>query len=160
MASITGTLVPDFNALRRRENDAFGAPNHSTTTSPRLRAYGVRPELRNASVSSAEDIRIAEVCWMIWSCDFAQLAVCGFTPSLDKSLQRCARCKLISYCSRDCQRADWKIHKRYCEPLEPLELLACMHYVLVIFYLLSWMRTIFQFGILFSPGWVILSCLI
>lgn len=29
-------------------------------------------------------------------------------------LQQCARCSAVSYCSRDCQRADWKAHKGLC----------------------------------------------
>lgn len=28
----------------------------------------------------------------------------------------CSRCKSVSYCSKECQRADWKAHKRTCEP--------------------------------------------
>jgi hypothetical protein len=30
------------------------------------------------------------------------------------TLMRCARCKLASYCSRECQKADWELHKSRC----------------------------------------------
>ncbi len=30
-------------------------------------------------------------------------------------LMKCARCKSVSYCSRECQREDWKEHKVYCK---------------------------------------------
>ncbi|MDR3646021.1 MAG: zinc finger MYND domain-containing protein [Candidatus Babeliales bacterium] len=34
--------------------------------------------------------------------------------------QRCAKCKTTHYCSRECQAADWKIHKKFCKPaIEP-----------------------------------------
>jgi tetratricopeptide (TPR) repeat protein len=29
-------------------------------------------------------------------------------------LSKCSRCKQVSYCSRDCQRSDWKSHKVFC----------------------------------------------
>lgn len=34
------------------------------------------------------------------------------------ALKRCAKCKLVKYCSRDCQRKDWSDHK--CECRVPL----------------------------------------
>lgn len=37
----------------------------------------------------------------------------------ERTLQRCARCKTVFYCSRDCQRQHWKIHKRVCKELAP-----------------------------------------
>lgn len=40
----------------------------------------------------------------------ATCAHCG-TPGADK---KCARCKTVEYCGRDCQVADWKAHKRVC----------------------------------------------
>jgi len=27
---------------------------------------------------------------------------------------RCARCKLASYCSKECQKEDWRVHKATC----------------------------------------------
>ena len=33
------------------------------------------------------------------------------------SIQRCVRCKSVYYCSRECQRQDWKSHKKECKVL-------------------------------------------
>ena len=33
------------------------------------------------------------------------------------ALSRCGRCKQVSYCSADCQKAHWKLHKKTCKPL-------------------------------------------
>jgi splicing suppressor protein 51 len=44
----------------------------------------------------------------------AQCACCAKTASEDVSLKRCAKCQTTLYCSRDCQKADWKQHKKVC----------------------------------------------
>ncbi|EON63549.1 hypothetical protein W97_02777 [Coniosporium apollinis CBS 100218] len=31
-------------------------------------------------------------------------------------LKRCGKCKVVLYCSPECQKADWKTHKRFCRP--------------------------------------------
>jgi tetratricopeptide (TPR) repeat protein len=41
---------------------------------------------------------------------------CGVTKGKDSTnLMKCGRCKLVSYCSRDCQQKDWKSHKKFCK---------------------------------------------
>lgn len=48
--------------------------------------------------------------------------VCSTTPfQLGRQLTACANCKAVSYCSRECQRADWKSHKRECACARPRE---------------------------------------
>lgn len=32
-----------------------------------------------------------------------------------ENLQRCARCRKVSYCSRECQRLHWRVHRHECE---------------------------------------------
>ena len=45
---------------------------------------------------------------------------CGELPSDHAKLKRCAACSSVSYCSRECQRKDWREggHKRDCEVLK------------------------------------------
>ncbi|KAI1415915.1 hypothetical protein F5Y13DRAFT_155659 [Hypoxylon sp. FL1857] len=41
--------------------------------------------------------------------------VCLNCGADDVELQKCNRCKTAQYCSKECQRADWSIHKQVCE---------------------------------------------
>ena len=40
---------------------------------------------------------------------------CGaITGKNTEKLLKCGRCKVVSYCSKECQREDWKDHKAFC----------------------------------------------
>ncbi|CEO95491.1 hypothetical protein PBRA_004217 [Plasmodiophora brassicae] len=49
---------------------------------------------------------------MLRAMDKSACATCG--ASKDKPLRMCQRCMSVKYCSRDCQKADWKKHKKEC----------------------------------------------
>lgn len=41
---------------------------------------------------------------------------CGALQGSNGGIMKCSsRCRLVSYCSKDCQRADWKNHKGFCK---------------------------------------------
>ncbi|CAL3969907.1 unnamed protein product [Diplocarpon coronariae] len=39
---------------------------------------------------------------------------CSKRSSEDKPLKPCTKCQSVKYCSRDCQKADFKKHKKEC----------------------------------------------
>jgi hypothetical protein len=95
-------------------------PVLASAASARLRAIGVRKELCEVSVSGPDEVEIAEERWAAMKKqlgahipfmpdDFVgdvdkSCNTCGFTPSLNVSFQRCARCKQAYYCSRVVRR--------------------------------------------------------
>ena len=47
---------------------------------------------------------------------FGGCRVCGRVKGQNgAALQKCGRCRALSYCSKQCQRADWKNHRRDCK---------------------------------------------
>lgn len=51
----------------------------------------------------------------------AKCISCSKTGTLEAPLLCCSRCRVVWYCSRECQRAHWKIHKVYCKKLTAVE---------------------------------------
>jgi hypothetical protein len=41
-------------------------------------------------------------------------AACGANSSAGAAFKKCARCKAVRYCSKDCQRTHWPVHKASC----------------------------------------------
>ena len=39
---------------------------------------------------------------------------CGCLETVMTTMKQCSRCRSVLYCSRDCQKADWKAHKKIC----------------------------------------------
>ena len=42
----------------------------------------------------------------------------GLNPVFPEGGKKCARCKQVHYCNRECQRAHWKTHKPNCKELK------------------------------------------
>jgi hypothetical protein len=36
----------------------------------------------------------------------------------EKKLKTCGKCKRVAYCSKECQKKDWKGHKKNCGPAD------------------------------------------
>ena len=49
-------------------------------------------------------------------------ARCGSIEDLEK-FKKCGRCENVCYCSRECQKAHWKEHKKECIPIVPTVIL-------------------------------------
>ncbi|KAJ6134437.1 Zinc finger MYND-type [Penicillium sp. IBT 18751x] len=85
--------------------------------SARLEAVGVRSELCQVKWSESLLTQMTSLPADMGAQDVGKwCGGCGFTPSLDTELLRCARCKQARYCTKACQKEDWKLHKNRCTP--------------------------------------------
>ncbi|XDV47983.1 hypothetical protein PO909_017509, partial [Leuciscus waleckii] len=56
---------------------------------------------------------------------FKFCACCSKLPSSlpdPKALKRCIKCLNVYYCSKDCQRKDWSLHKKFCKTLHKVSI--------------------------------------
>eukprot|EP00978_Attheya_sp_CCMP212_P016325 scaffold42639_cov37-Attheya_sp.AAC.8 len=68
-----------------------------------IASYG---ELLQPSGTKGDDLRICRHCNKMETSQEFQMA-----------LKQCSRCGNAFYCSKECQVADWKSHKKYCKPV-------------------------------------------
>ena len=46
-----------------------------------------------------------------------QTCICGKKEDTAFEFKRCGRCKIVRYCSPECQKKDWEFHKKSCKGL-------------------------------------------
>ena len=44
------------------------------------------------------------------------LMICVYCKKPADNMKKCSKCRVMHYCSVDCQKADWKTHKLICKP--------------------------------------------
>jgi len=47
--------------------------------------------------------------------DLTTCRICGKAPTATEQLKRCGNCKLLLYCTKECQAKDWNTHKVHCK---------------------------------------------
>jgi hypothetical protein len=77
----------------QQQNEAPEAGNETSTTAP------------DASSSSSSTATVSPQ---------RQCGNCCFLETEQKALKPCTKCQSILYCSRECQKAGWKVHKKTC----------------------------------------------
>jgi hypothetical protein len=86
----------------------------------KLKAVGVRNELCEIKVGDQKSMEIEQEVWTQFLDRLIATAgptcsKCENRPMGDRKLLFCGGCKKVEYCSRDCQKADWKEHKIVCK---------------------------------------------
>ena len=82
-----------------------------------LRIAIKEPFLKRYGVDAGIGIRVDHPSDVIFVSKICARRGCGVAEMEDRSLKSCGRCQLVSYCSKDCQLADWKAgHKGVCNP--------------------------------------------
>jgi ankyrin repeat protein len=122
-------------ALSEEVKDESGEPaEQQQQLCPRLALISHTLAHHMAAVAAKEQVRIAAVlmaaanathssCGCMWLHNYCNFVLqrnkdriscrrCGASRST--GMLRCSKCRLVRYCSRQCQRADWKQHKSGC----------------------------------------------
>ncbi|CZR50317.1 uncharacterized protein PAC_00189 [Phialocephala subalpina] len=80
----------------------------------------IRKGLCRISFGDEQHVKIEQE---IWSAEEERLKLvakigckkCKQLPKSGQTFNRCSGCKEVQYCSKGCQRADWKEHKMFCQ---------------------------------------------
>jgi len=72
-----------------------------------------RQQIQNMMTEVIEDSRVQGVGGPENPVEILPCKVCGGT----EKTMRCGRCKVVAYCGKEHQKADWKVHKRVCAPM-------------------------------------------
>ncbi|KDR69435.1 hypothetical protein GALMADRAFT_160447 [Galerina marginata CBS 339.88] len=81
---------------------------------PRLPPQGQPTYPEESSKKFSENLKVSRR-GKLWS---PACSHCGKPPSDDERFSKCARCKAMVYCSRQCQKKDWPDHKSSCTQAE------------------------------------------
>lgn len=57
------------------------------------------------------------------------MSTCSVCKEISNSTKMCSVCKNSRYCSKECQKQDWKKHKVICKPKERKMVLGCDKYI-------------------------------
>lgn len=107
------------------------SPGLARAVETKLRALGVRADLCTVQPGTKEQDEAADESWskvmdvLINNLETADpnqasqgRSICGSCKKdsswFSAGLMKCSRCNTQSYCSRDCQKKDWKQHKKSC----------------------------------------------
>jgi hypothetical protein len=90
-----------FTALENEEGEE--------DTGPYVPSAPPRKQVKNTSPTEEEIDAYMEACRL----EKPSCANCG---KMDVPLSACSRCKQVKYCSKECQKMHWPIHKPDCKP--------------------------------------------
>jgi hypothetical protein len=101
---------------RERHDSVQGPPNDTaTTTSCHDELYATKIDVASLPLELGpqltKDGNMQTTTKAPTTC-----STCGEAPIVGVSLSRCSRCKNAFYCSKNCQKSAWKLHKYDCVP--------------------------------------------
>ena len=108
-----GGVVPDLDAAkalnRREESIETGLKRvlNITELTPELQALAAFLNTEEGRESTKEEFESLVLDW-------TKGRTCMHCKLRGVKFKRCGECKVVYYCSKECQVADWKIHKKIC----------------------------------------------
>jgi len=89
----------------------FETPSNGLWIQKYTTSYGIPAETSNFMVT--------HVPKNTYRCPKTKLSYppCNTCSTVEVKTKRCGRCELVSYCSKECQKKDWKAHKATCKKI-------------------------------------------
>jgi len=119
-------LCSSFIKKKFVKNEACGDITMSILANPSLRNHPVVPKLHTirafldlSGVPTGVPAPLQSLKGGMKICRFCSKN--EHTLEFQQSLRKCSRCKCTYYCSKECQKADWKSHKLTCQPAKNSE---------------------------------------
>eukprot|EP00993_Chasmostoma_nieuportense_P000630 NODE_1580_length_1451_cov_50.721299_g1499_i0.p1 GENE.NODE_1580_length_1451_cov_50.721299_g1499_i0~~NODE_1580_length_1451_cov_50.721299_g1499_i0.p1 ORF type:complete len:395 (+),score=50.16 NODE_1580_length_1451_cov_50.721299_g1499_i0:70-1254(+) len=81
-----------------------------------VRCYGMMPQLFEDTEVARGLVKLIRKS-RLYFVDQCGNPACGKSERIPQEHKRCSACAWVKYCSKECQRADWAIHKETCQVL-------------------------------------------
>ena len=95
------------------DRDNEGAAVYAGQDPPQEDGNNVYPQtIADADVVGQDGNKIEET-----GATVPDINICAGCGAANRSLRRCGRCRSVHYCSRECQRGHWSIHRFQCSQI-------------------------------------------
>ena len=116
--TIESGWAPYFEAAAERDDEVDFAFKMMTGALSKSKAkYGAQPIERRSRPHRKTDVHGSHSSCVEFTGILNKCNACGKIEGKRGEWKTCSKCAVARYCGKDCQKADWKKHKKVCASL-------------------------------------------